>query len=83
MADTKRKPEELLALAGLRIICIIVLTDELNQAVYRVYTSDGGYIEYTGFRAVPDWVKDWMKERNTWENVIPSCMFISGVSFNG
>lgn len=63
---------------GLRIICICLLSNELHQCVYRVYVSDGGFVEYIGFDKVPQWVKDWMQERNAWDYVVPSCMVISG-----
>lgn len=63
--------------AGLRIIGVCLLSDELHNCVYRVYTSDGGFVEYIGFNKVPQWVKDWMQERHAWDYIIPSCMFIS------
>lgn len=63
---------------GLRIICICLFSDDVHNCVYRVYTSDGGFVEYIGFDKVPLWVKDWMQERNAWDYVVPSCMLISG-----
>lgn len=62
---------------GLRIIGICLLSDDLHNCVYRVYTSDGGFTEYIGYNKVPQWVKDWMSERNCWDYIIPSCMWIS------
>lgn len=70
--------EKKLAEGGLRFILICLLSDELHRCVYRIYTSDGGFLEYTGFHNVPAWVRDWMKERNSWEYVMPSAMIISG-----
>lgn len=70
--------EQKLASAGLRIICICLLSDEYHNCIYRVFTSDGGIVEYNGYSNVPDWVKQWMSERNAWNYVIPSCMVISG-----
>lgn len=72
MSNTDR-----LSSAGLRIIGICLLSDEVHNCVYRVYTSDGGFVEYIGFSKVPQWVKDWMQERNAWDYIVPSCMFIS------
>ena len=69
--------EQKLASAGLRIICIALLSDEYHNCIYRVFTSDGGIVQYSGYNAVPDWVKQWMSERNAWNYVIPSCMVIS------
>lgn len=70
--------EQKLASAGLRIICIALTSDQYHNCIYRVFTSDGGIVEYVGYRAVPEWVKNWMGERNMWNYVLPSCMLISG-----
>lgn len=68
---------EKLSSAGLRIVGICLLSNELHDCLYRVYTSDGGFVEYVGYHAVPDWVKAWMAERNACDYIVPSCMFIS------
>lgn len=64
---------------GLRIICVIFLHQNAGQCLYRVYTSDGGYTDYLGYSKVPQLIKDWLQERNTFEYTLPSCMFVSGV----
>lgn len=67
-----------LSITGLKIIGVCLLTDSSNRCIYRVYTSDGGFSEYIGFDSVPLYVKNWMSERNAWDYIVPSCMFISG-----
>lgn len=67
-----------LSVTGLKIIGVCFLTDSSNRCIYRVYTSDGGFVEYIGYEHLPEYVKRWMAERNVWEYIIPSCMFISG-----
>lgn len=66
-----------LSVTGLKIIGVCLLTDSSNRCIYRVYTSDGDFSEYVGFDHVPLYVKSWMSERNAWDYITPSCMFIS------
>ena len=69
--------EQRLLTAGLRIIGIAVLQDQYNRCVYRVYTSDGSFTEYTSYDKLPDGLKEWMSARNAFDYIIPGCMFIS------
>lgn len=71
-----------LSVCKLRIIAVTMSPDSANNCVYRVYTSDGGFSQYVGFNFVPAFVRKWMQERNAWEYIIPSCMFISGEKVN-
>lgn len=75
--------EKLAETTGLRIIVVLLLHDQYNQCIYRVYTSDGGYIDYVGFDRLPKCIREWLKVRNCWEYTIPGCMVVSGVSVNG
>lgn len=63
---------------NLRVICILLMQNVNHECVYRVYTSDGAFSDYIGFQSVPQSVREWMMDRNSWEYVIPSCMVISG-----
>lgn len=61
------------------IICVLVMQSEaLGVCRYRVYTSDGGFTDYLGYDNLPDLCRKWLSERNSFEYVIPSCMFVSG-----
>ena len=64
---------------NLRIIAVLLFQSFDGRAVYRVYTNDGGFVEYLGFEKLPVYVRDWLKMRNSWEYVVPSCMVVSGV----
>ena len=64
---------------NLRIICILILQNQFNQCVYRVYTSDGGFIDYVGYDRLPESLKDWLSDRNAFDYTIPSAMVVSGV----
>lgn len=63
---------------GLRIICVLFMQTETGNCRYRVYTSDGGFTDYLGYNHVPEFVKDWLSIRNTFEYVVPRCMLVSG-----
>lgn len=69
--------ERTLQAAGLRIIGIALSQDDCQNAVYRVFTSDGSCTMYTGFDKLPVGLKAWMTERNAFDYVLPGCMFVS------
>ena len=63
----------------LRIICVLILQNAYNQCIYRVYCSDGGFTDYLSYDRVPQTLKDWLADRNTFDYTIPSAMVVSGV----
>lgn len=77
MIETKL--DKSLKICNTRIIVVLLLQTANYSCCYRVYTSEGGFVDYIGFDNVPQLVKDWMKARNTWNFVVPSAMVISGV----
>ena len=71
--------ENLGKMCNLRIICVLLLPGACNRCVYRVYTNDGGFVDYEGFDKVPRPIRDWLNVRNTFDYILPGVMFISGV----
>lgn len=80
-----KSTEQLLNLCGLRIICVLLIrsVDESNTCIYRVYISDGGFSDYVGYNSLPQFIRDWLTVRNSFDYAIPSVMFVSGVSLSG
>lgn len=80
--------EELLKSCGLRIICVLLLRslNESNKCIYRIYTSDGDFCDYCGYRSLPLFIRDWLTARNSLQYAIPSVMlfyFFSLGDLNG
>lgn len=77
--------QNLMKACGLRIICVLLIraVDWSNECVYRVYTSDGGFSDYTGYKNLPAFIRDWLAARNSFDYAMPSVMFVSGVSLSG
>ena len=64
---------------NLRVICILIMQNQFNQCIYRVYCSDGAFTDYVGYSRLPDSLKEWLSDRNAFDYTIPSAMVVSGV----
>ena len=62
-----------------RVICVVLISTPGRGAFYRVFTNDGGFLEYDCFDKLPKYVKQWLDDRNDLSHVLTNCMFISGV----